>query len=88
MFTTGLTDAEGNEIWEGDILERCQKGVYRPEAEDHQLFYGVVVWDESAAWHCEEHSSPVGGSFPLPRALGNARVVGNRHGNPELIQED
>ena len=84
LFYTGHADIEGNEIWEGDVIERCQKGVHRDNAEEHHLCYGLVVWEEN--WLCRELSGPVGGTFGLARALGNARVIGNQYEDPKLLE--
>ena len=68
---TGLTDKNGKDIWEGDIV----------------MFYGrlaVVIFDDDAAFKAQR---PTGVGIAYPLYYDDQRqVVGNIHDNPELLK--
>ena len=70
---TGLKDANGVEIYEGDLWKRGQ-------------FIGEVKF-EYGAWHFyATKSSP---TYEYPAFHGNAKngvIIGNIHENPELLE--
>jgi len=83
MFATGLTDAEGNEIWEGDFV-RCASKTLDEEA------IAVVVSEEMGfrfqriAGNKRTFYGPAGGDDWKYKTL---TVIGNRYQNPELLKE-
>ena len=79
---TGLLDKNGNEIYEGDILQfgNSPSGVCE------------VKWNESIAAFCIRfHFENEIGSRPLGEGLvekKNIAIIGNIHDNPELMKAD
>ena len=72
LFYTSLTDAEGAEIWEGDVVEHN----YADELE-------VVRWSD---WYPGFDLRNVH-QDAVPNALQTGTVVGNRYENPNLLKE-
>jgi hypothetical protein len=73
LLSTGVKDAEGTEIFAGDVLEL-------PEEHGWLATPGlsVVEWDdEYARW----------GGACFAEAAGYSRVIGNIYENPELLDE-
>lgn len=74
--STGLTDKNGKEIYEGDILEFTKDPVQavviwnQPHAEFQIKWLDCKV-EDSLSWHLHDH--------------GGAEVIGNIHENPELL---
>lgn len=77
LFNTGLTDAEGNEVWEGDIVDW-------PDGR------GDVYWHDDKACYLhgfvEKIDGGLGGVHRPPKAMfDRVRVIGNRYEDPELL---
>jgi uncharacterized phage protein (TIGR01671 family) len=70
MQFTGLTDKNGHEIYEGDIL------YYQFE----DSMYESVKWDADLACFVTSENGFIGGDLSE-----NSEVIGNIHENPELI---
>jgi len=78
MHSTGLTDAEGREVWEGDVLE------YTDGSPSHT----VVVWnDDVAQFRIRLNNGDTLPFHSYDHLSDHYRVVGNRYEHPELMQE-
>jgi len=77
MHYTGLTDAEGIEIWEGDIIQSNQSVC-------------LVRWDEKHTEFKIDGQFNLLGKFSHNlggyHANSNTRVIGNRYESPELLE--
>ena len=77
MQYTGLTDKEGQEIYEGDILETSHITGRTIHWEVKWHYYG---WFAYADWSGAS-------SQPLGHIQRSAAVAGNIHENPELLEQ-
>lgn len=73
---TGLTDENGKDIYEGDLV------LLTNEYQDPIYIY-EVVFDEA-----KFEISGDGGCYDLDEVFMNCEVIGNVHTNPELLEED
>ena len=79
---TGLTDKNGNKIWENDIVLDVEFGEYRAVVEygvfNCSCCYGVYGWT----------LEPIGGSCQVCdiRETSMVEVIGNIFDNPELLK--
>lgn len=77
---TGLKDADGREIYEGDILQKRDELAWRT------VDRGVVFWHSDECRWCVEMRD--GLVFSLTSRKSNTwRVIGNIYDNPELIKK-
>ena len=93
---TGLKDSEGQEIYEGDILQKTKKKERGPKI----TVIGIVEWDKMfRGWRAKtidtkNHAYLKEGSIWCGKKVnGNicnfqkSKVIGNKHESPELLKE-
>lgn len=78
---TGLKDKNGKEIYQGDI---CKYAVRSECNNEDCINYSEVEYEQGV---CEIiHGQCVVGEVALPWAY-NIDIIGNKHENPELLEE-
>ena len=73
---TGCKDANGNEIYEGDIL-KCK--LYNGDYENY-----VIVWDEEDA--CFDAFNKDKSNFMVTSIWTASEIIGNIYENPEVLE--
>ena len=74
---TGLLDAEGREIYEGDVIE-VKRGCYVKDGfRTDFIFHSVVFWHKNGFMHK--------GPGIFSDSFDNVKVIGNVHDNPGLL---
>ena len=75
----GLHDADGREIYEGDIVRLERDG----------LLYAVIFWEGMFYASVEACNRGIYGGFPLHSLTRDSvcRIVGNVHDNPGLLKD-
>jgi uncharacterized phage protein (TIGR01671 family) len=77
---TGLTDSQGHDIYEGDIVQWEKDGMKYVVTFRNGMFYASV----------EEFNKGIYGGFPLWVLCEKEQhcvIVGNIHDNPELLEQ-
>ena len=92
---TGLTDKNGQKIFEGDLLNGFQYPFYHSESAEHNYFAEVIWFTGNCAFGLYTHKHPTAKVKGI--SAGNAdfiedfnsddwEVIGNIHDNPELLE--
>lgn len=80
MQYTGITDKNGQEIYEGDILH--MEGSYL----NREIYKNVeVVWRERGCWNI---GAPWGYDGESPLKMYECEVIGNKFENPNLLDHE
>ena len=74
---TGLTDCNGNKIFEGDIVTCCYGG---------KKYKGKIIYWDCA--FCVSYSAPIKFIGTLDDIAIDCEIIGNIHDNPELLGGD
>jgi len=78
----GLTDKNGKEIYEGDIVRvwaHLQNGAFLKHGEGY--YTGVVEWNQSCCCYA------FAGFFAPNIDMSKIEIIGNIHSSPELLKE-
>lgn len=76
---TGLTDKNGTEIYEGDILQFGNRAIQEVKFENGCF----TVFDEPLGWDFDNFEDGI--RVPIKCDLRFCEVIGNIHSNPELL---
>jgi uncharacterized phage protein (TIGR01671 family) len=86
MFATGLTDAEGNEIWEGDIVKHWSHdhSVRAGDPPKGHFRIGTVKYIDAHLWI--DFTGP-GKMFlsDISHKDSTTHIVGNRYEDPDFL---
>lgn len=85
---TGLKDTRGQEIYEGDIVADQELG-----PESHDVLYGSVFWEETAArfavqWHWKDSNKERNPPVSLQSQGKDVYVIGNIYENTNLLPKE
>lgn len=86
MQSTGLTDKNGKEIFEGDIVRYVtnrKQGVTKHSHVTHVDY--VIVWDDYRSRFIGKRVGGISEYKPV-RDMGGDEIIGNLYQNPELLQ--
>ena len=76
MQYTGLKDANGKDIYEGDIVKYSPSGLYQVKWQEEKTGFYPFIDDNDSLYH----TNGIGSS--------NVEVIGNIYENPELLESD